>query len=93
MRMGRRSEFTPAQKRDAVLTVPTKRKTVSEVCRELKGTWQVNVNSTTRARIETGGGGVVTHVGLRALGRFADQPLGAGLSARIPPAGERFPFA
>ena len=33
--MGRRSEFTPAQKRDAVLAVLTKRKTVSEVCREM----------------------------------------------------------
>src|SRR4029453_4313562 len=32
--MGRRSRFTPAQKRDAVLAVLTK-KTVSEVCREL----------------------------------------------------------
>lgn len=34
--MGRRSRFTPAQKRDAVLAVLTKRKTVSEVCRELQ---------------------------------------------------------
>jgi len=33
--MGRRSRFTAAQKRDAVLAVLTKRKTVSEVCREL----------------------------------------------------------
>lgn len=33
--MGRRSKFTPAQKRDAVLAVLTKRRTVSEVCREL----------------------------------------------------------
>ena len=33
--MGRRSHFTPAQKRDAVLGVLTKRKTVSETCREL----------------------------------------------------------
>jgi transposase-like protein len=33
--MGRRSEFTPAQKRYAVLAVLTKRRTVSEVCREL----------------------------------------------------------
>jgi transposase-like protein len=35
MQMGRRSEFSPAQKRDAVLAVLTKRKTVSEVCREM----------------------------------------------------------
>jgi transposase-like protein len=33
--MGSRSPFTPAQKRDAVLAVLTKRKTVSEVCREV----------------------------------------------------------
>jgi len=33
--MGRRSGHTSAQKRDAVLAVLTKRKTISEVCREL----------------------------------------------------------
>jgi transposase-like protein len=33
--MRRRSHFTPAQKRDEVLGVLTKRKTVSETCREL----------------------------------------------------------
>jgi transposase-like protein len=33
--MGRRSGHTPAQKRDAVLAVLTKRTTISEVCREL----------------------------------------------------------
>jgi transposase-like protein len=33
--MGRRSSLTPAQQRDAVLAVLTKRKTISEVCREL----------------------------------------------------------
>ena len=33
--MGRRSQFTPAQKRDAVLGVLTKRKTVSETYGEL----------------------------------------------------------
>jgi hypothetical protein len=53
----------------------------------------MNVTSTTRARIETGGDGVVAHVGLHALGRFADAVgLGARLSARIVPAGERFPL-
>jgi Transposase DDE domain group 1 len=53
----------------------------------------MHVTSTTRARIETGGDGVVAHVGLHALGRFADAVgLGAALSARIVPAGERFPF-
>ena len=53
----------------------------------------MNVTSTTRARIETGGDGVVAHVGLHALGRFADAlGLGARLSARMVPAGERFPL-
>ena len=49
--------------------------------------------STTRARIETGGDGVVAHVGLHALGRYADAVgLGSALSAQIFPAGERLPF-
>ncbi len=53
----------------------------------------MHVTSTTRARIETGGDGVVAHVGLHALGRFADAlGLGAALSARIFPGGERFPL-
>jgi hypothetical protein len=53
----------------------------------------MHVTSTTRARIETGGVGVVAHVGLHALGRFADAlGLGAALSAQIVPAGERFPL-
>lgn len=33
--MGRRSKFTPAQKREAVLGVLTKKRTISETCREL----------------------------------------------------------
>ena len=33
--MGRRSKFTPAQKKDAVLAVISKRKTMAQVCREL----------------------------------------------------------
>ena len=53
----------------------------------------MHVTSATRARIETGGGGVVAHVGLHALGRYADRlGLGAQLSARILPGGERFPL-
>jgi hypothetical protein len=53
----------------------------------------VNGNSTRRVRIETAGEGVVAHVGLHALGAFADR-LGVGdaLSARIPLAGERLPL-
>jgi hypothetical protein len=35
--MGRQSAFTPAQKRDAVLAVLSKRKKVAEACRELGG--------------------------------------------------------
>lgn len=42
--MGRRSTFTAAQKRDAVMGVLTKRKTVSETCREL------GISETTFAR-------------------------------------------
>jgi hypothetical protein len=52
----------------------------------------VNGNSTRRVRIEAGGEGVVAHVGLHALGAFADR-LGVGdaLSAVVAPAGERLP--
>jgi Transposase DDE domain group 1 len=52
----------------------------------------VNATSTTRLRVETGGEGVVAHVGLHALGRFADR-LGLAdlLSARIPVMSERLP--
>ena len=53
----------------------------------------MNVTSTLKARVEPGGDGVVAHVGLHALGQFADAlGLGAALSARIVPAGERFPL-
>jgi hypothetical protein len=53
----------------------------------------VNGNSTRRVRIEAAGDGVVAHVGLHALGAFADRlGLGDALSARIPPAGERLPL-
>jgi hypothetical protein len=52
----------------------------------------VNGNSTRRVAIEAGGDGAVAHVGLHALGSFADRlGLGDALSARIPPAGERLP--
>jgi hypothetical protein len=52
----------------------------------------VNATSTTRLRVETGREGVVAHVGLHALGRFADR-LGLTdlLSARIPIMSERLP--
>jgi hypothetical protein len=52
----------------------------------------VNATSTTRLRVEAGGEGVVAHVGLHALGRFADR-LGLPdlLSARIAVMSERLP--
>jgi hypothetical protein len=52
----------------------------------------VNGNSVARVVVESGGEGVVAHVGLHALGAFADR-LGMGdcLSARIPIGGERLP--
>jgi hypothetical protein len=48
--------------------------------------------STNRVSVEPGGAGVVAHVGLHALGAFADR-LGLGhlLSSRITPRGERLP--
>ena len=52
----------------------------------------MNGNSTRRVRIEAAGEGAVAHVGLHALGAFADRlGLGDALSARIAPAGERLP--
>jgi hypothetical protein len=49
--------------------------------------------STTRVSVESGGTGVVAHVGLHALGSFADRiGLGACLSSCIEPNGERQPL-
>jgi hypothetical protein len=53
----------------------------------------VNGNSTVAVVVEGGGDQVVAHVGLHALGAFADRlGLGDSLSARIPAAGERAPL-
>lgn len=53
----------------------------------------MHATSTTRARIETGGDGVGAHVGLHALGRYADAlGLGAAFSAQVFPTGERLPL-
>jgi hypothetical protein len=53
----------------------------------------VNANSTSRVVVEPGGAGVVAHVGLHAIGTFADRlGLGAALSSAIPWSGERFPL-
>lgn len=50
-------------------------------------------NSTVPVVVEGGGDQVVAHVGLHALGAFADRlGLGDSLSARIPISGERFPL-
>jgi hypothetical protein len=52
----------------------------------------VNGNSTRRVVVEPGGTGVVAHVGLHALGSFADRlGLGEALSGRMPWAGGGFP--
>jgi hypothetical protein len=52
----------------------------------------VNGTSTRRVVVEPGGAGVVAHVGLHALGCFADRlGLGGCLSAAIVPRGERLP--
>jgi len=49
--------------------------------------------STIRVKVEPGGTGVAAHVGLHALGAFADQiGLGAALSGAIEPTGERAPL-
>lgn len=53
----------------------------------------MNGNSTTRVVVEGSGEGVVAHVGLHALGAFADRlGLGDSLSARIAATGERLPL-
>jgi len=53
----------------------------------------MNGTSTARVKVEAGGTGVVAHVGLHALGRFADRlGLGDSLSARIPIRSERAPL-
>ncbi len=44
----------------------------------------MNGNSTRKVRVETGGNGVVAHVGLHAVGAFADQiGLGDALSSAV----------
>jgi len=49
--------------------------------------------STNFVKVESGGNGVAAHVGLHALGALADQlGLGASLSSRIAPRGERQPL-
>jgi hypothetical protein len=53
----------------------------------------VNANSTCQLKVETGDTAVAAHVGLHALGRFADRlDLGRTLSAAIPWTGERAPL-
>ena len=53
----------------------------------------MNGTSASRVIVESGGTGVVAHVGLHALGCFADRlGLGDSLSCRIPATGERLPL-
>src|SRR5271155_5920329 len=53
----------------------------------------MHFTSTSRVCVESGGTGVAAHVGLHALGSFADQVgLGASLSRRIERSGERQPL-
>jgi hypothetical protein len=53
----------------------------------------VNGNSTVPVVVEGGGEQVVAHVGLHALGAFADRlRLGDSLAVRIPISGERLPL-
>jgi len=50
-----------------------------------KGTSEVNGNSTRRVKVEPGGTGVVAHVGLHAVGAFADRlGLGEALAGAVP---------
>ena len=53
----------------------------------------MNATATNRVRVESGGSGVVAHVGLHALGSLADRlELGLLLSSKIPVRGERLPL-
>jgi hypothetical protein len=53
----------------------------------------MNNTATNRVKVESGGQGVVAHVGLHALGSVADAlGLGAALSSRLDYAGERVPL-
>lgn len=53
----------------------------------------MNANSTVAVKVEGGGTQVAAHVGLHALGSFADRlGLGDCLSAAIPASGERAPL-
>ena len=53
----------------------------------------MNATATNRVNVEPGGAGVVAHVGLHALGAFADRlQLGSLLSSRIFARGERAPL-
>ena len=60
---------------------------------DLEGAREVKSNSTVPVVVEGGGDQVVAHVGLHALGAFADRlGLGDSLSAAIPNTGERAPL-
>ena len=57
-----------------------------------EGTYEVKSNCTVPVVVEGGGEGVVAHVGLHALGAFANRlGLGHFLSSAVPWTGERAP--
>ena len=57
-----------------------------------RGISEVKSNSVCEVRVEGGGGGLVAHVGLHALGLFADRlGVGASLSSGVRWGGERAP--
>jgi hypothetical protein len=58
-----------------------------------KGTYEMHANSARSAVVEPGGDQVAAHIGLHAIGCFADRlGLGEALSAAIPVRGERLPL-
>ncbi len=59
-------------------------------CPDQEGTYEVNATSTVPVRVEGGGDQVVAHVGLHALGSFADRlGLGEELSAAVASGGDQ----
>lgn len=63
---------------------------LSTRCPDQEGTYKVNATSTVSVRVEGGGDQVVAHVGLHALGSFADRlGLGDELSAAVAAGGDQ----
>jgi transposase-like protein len=81
--MGRRSRFSPAQKRDAVLAVMGKHSTISEVCREL-GITEQTFHRWRKLAIE----GMEEALSDRAVGGSREAELQARLAETEPKLGE-----